>query len=157
MRGFIVSTKILSSKTLIIMRRISWAANQHIRMISEGLCDTETSLCKQHIYKCVLLRNHTKEYMNECISEGSGCLQKRFDGILFSSSLHVIIPNKVAFLSQCCFVDGDYRKTALTLLFHICFCHLLSESGFTETLTFTFSLCAVFVWPKNSQNLHAQL
>ncbi len=25
----------------------SWAANQHIRMISEGLCDTETSLCKQ--------------------------------------------------------------------------------------------------------------
>ncbi len=45
--GIIVSTKILSSKTLIIMRRVSWAANQHIRMISEGLCDTETSLCKQ--------------------------------------------------------------------------------------------------------------
>ncbi len=26
----------------------------------------------------------------ECTSEGSDCLQKRFDGILFSSSLHVI-------------------------------------------------------------------
>ncbi len=25
----------------------------------------------------------------ECTSEGSDCLQKRFDGILFSSSLHV--------------------------------------------------------------------
>jgi len=27
--------------TLIIMIRFSWAANQHIKMISEGLCDTE--------------------------------------------------------------------------------------------------------------------
>ncbi len=26
----------------------------------------------------------------ECTSEGSYCLQKRFDGVLFSSSLHVI-------------------------------------------------------------------
>ncbi len=34
------------------MRNVSWAANQHIRMISEGLWDTETTLCKQqHIYK----------------------------------------------------------------------------------------------------------
>ncbi len=30
-------------------------------------------------------------YMNVTVtSEGSDCLQKRFDGILFSSSLHVI-------------------------------------------------------------------
>ncbi len=27
--------------TLLIMRNVSWAANQHIRMISEGSCDTE--------------------------------------------------------------------------------------------------------------------
>ncbi len=27
--------------TLIIIRNIFWAANQHIRMISEGSCDTE--------------------------------------------------------------------------------------------------------------------
>ncbi len=27
--------------TLIIIRNVSWAANQHIRMISEGSCDTE--------------------------------------------------------------------------------------------------------------------
>ncbi len=26
---------------LIIIRNVSWAANQHIRMISEGSCDTE--------------------------------------------------------------------------------------------------------------------
>ncbi len=48
----IVSKKILSIKpvlTLIIMRNVSWGA---IRVISEGLCDTETSLCKnQQIYK----------------------------------------------------------------------------------------------------------
>ncbi len=27
--------------TLIIIRNVSWAANQYIRMISEGSCDTE--------------------------------------------------------------------------------------------------------------------
>ncbi len=27
--------------TLKIIRNVSWAANQHIRMISEGSCDTE--------------------------------------------------------------------------------------------------------------------
>ncbi len=27
--------------TFIIIRNVSWAANQHIRMISEGSCDTE--------------------------------------------------------------------------------------------------------------------
>ncbi len=27
--------------TLIIIINVSWAANQHIRMISEGSCDTE--------------------------------------------------------------------------------------------------------------------
>ncbi len=27
--------------TLILMSNIPWAANQHIRMISEGSCDTE--------------------------------------------------------------------------------------------------------------------
>ncbi len=26
---------------MIIMRNISWEANQHIRIISEGSCDTE--------------------------------------------------------------------------------------------------------------------
>ncbi len=30
--------------TLIIIRNVSWAANQHIRMISEGSCDTETKV-----------------------------------------------------------------------------------------------------------------
>ncbi len=37
-----VSTKILRSttvSTLIITRNVSWAANQHIRMISEGSCE----------------------------------------------------------------------------------------------------------------------
>ncbi len=27
--------------TLLIIRNVSWAANQHIRMISEGSCDAE--------------------------------------------------------------------------------------------------------------------
>ncbi len=36
-----VSTKILSSTTLIIIGNVSWAANQHIRMISEVSCDTK--------------------------------------------------------------------------------------------------------------------
>ncbi len=35
--------KIWNSTTVnkIIIRNVSWAANQHIRMISEGSCDTE--------------------------------------------------------------------------------------------------------------------
>ncbi len=32
-------TQLFSS--LIIIRNVSWAANQHIRMVSEGSCDTE--------------------------------------------------------------------------------------------------------------------
>jgi len=39
-----VSTEISSSKlflTLIIIRNVSWAANHHIRVISEGSCDPE--------------------------------------------------------------------------------------------------------------------
>ncbi len=27
--------------SIVIIRNVSWAANQHIRMISEGSCDTE--------------------------------------------------------------------------------------------------------------------
>ncbi len=44
-----VSTQILSSTVSVsvsvsntdIIRNISWAPNQHIKMISEGSCDTE--------------------------------------------------------------------------------------------------------------------
>ncbi len=40
-----ITKKILSSRTvftlMIIIRNISWAANQHFRMIYEGSCDTE--------------------------------------------------------------------------------------------------------------------
>ncbi len=38
-------------------------------------------------------------YLYECTSEGYDCLQKRFDGVLFSSSL-----------TQYCFVHGGYGK-----------------------------------------------
>ncbi len=44
-KSFMISTKIWSSRTIskliIIIRNAFWAANQHIRMISEGSCDTE--------------------------------------------------------------------------------------------------------------------
>jgi len=36
-----VSRKILRSKTVLLIRNVSLAANQHIRMISEGSCDNE--------------------------------------------------------------------------------------------------------------------
>ncbi len=38
-----VSTKILSSTTVVNIgnNNVSWAANQHIILISEGSCDTE--------------------------------------------------------------------------------------------------------------------
>ncbi len=40
---YIVSFFNLFYLTLIMIRNVSWAANQHIRMISEGPCDTEDS------------------------------------------------------------------------------------------------------------------
>ncbi len=53
--------KILSAQLLIIIRNVSWAANQHIRMISEGSRDTEDTeeiqLCIKGI-NCIL--NYTK-------------------------------------------------------------------------------------------------
>ncbi len=33
--------KSIHFSTLVIIRNVCWAANQHIRMISEGSCDTE--------------------------------------------------------------------------------------------------------------------
>ncbi len=36
-----VSLCVLFSTLIIIIRNDSWAANQHIRIISEGSCDTE--------------------------------------------------------------------------------------------------------------------
>ncbi len=82
--------------------------------------------------------------MNECTSEGSDCLQKRFDGILFSSSLHVIPKGSVL-----------NHNTALSTEFTGNSCN----SAFPykappavrvdlQTLIFTFSLCAVSVWTK---------
>ncbi len=53
-----VSTKIWSSTTvltLIIIRIVIWAANQNIRMISEGSCDPET-------FKCRTYCKHDKPY-----------------------------------------------------------------------------------------------
>ncbi len=32
-----------------MIRNVPWAANQHIRMISEGSCDTETGVMKLEI------------------------------------------------------------------------------------------------------------
>ncbi len=44
--------------TLIIIRNVSWAANQHIRMISEGSCDTED--WSNH---CITEINYTLKYI----------------------------------------------------------------------------------------------
>jgi len=38
-----VPTKLLSTTNVLNLRNVSWAANQHIQMISEGSCDTEDS------------------------------------------------------------------------------------------------------------------
>ncbi len=38
---FIKNPEYIPFSTLIIIRNVSWAANQHIIMISEGSCDTE--------------------------------------------------------------------------------------------------------------------
>ncbi len=90
-------------------------------------------------FKRVLRELHKLIY--ECTSEGSGCLQKRFDGILFSSLLHVI--PKDMFLIAILLCPRSSRETAVTQLLQIK-CHLVSESGFTET----HCLCTVSVWTK---------
>ncbi len=49
----------LFSTLIIIIRNVSWALNQHIRMISEGPCDTEDSIMilKHNILKCFKIEN----------------------------------------------------------------------------------------------------
>ncbi len=48
--------------TLIIIRNLSWAANQHIRMISEGSCDTEDWVMMLKIQICITGINYFKIY-----------------------------------------------------------------------------------------------
>ncbi len=43
------------------------AANQHIRMISEGLCDTETSLCKQQQIINISMKQKQNININACV------------------------------------------------------------------------------------------
>ncbi len=66
---------------LIIVRNASWAANQHIRIISEGSCDTEdcsndaensalvtNKLHFKHLQTAILnCKNISKYYCNYCI------------------------------------------------------------------------------------------
>ena len=49
--------------TLVIRMNVSWAANQHIRMISEGSCDTE----------CELLYTQKETLTGRSLSGSCGC------------------------------------------------------------------------------------
>ncbi len=52
------STKMLSRTTfltLIIIRKVSWAANHHIKMISEGSCDTNDWRLSTNTFKTLIL------------------------------------------------------------------------------------------------------
>ncbi len=92
--------------------------------------------------------NYTNEYINslyKCTSEGSNFLQKQFDGILFSFSLHVI-PKGMVF----------NRNTALSTEFR----GINSNSAFlykappaVREWIYRDSYClwAVSVWPKTDQ------
>ncbi len=88
----------------------------------------------------------------ECTSEGSDCLQKRFDGILFSSSLHVIPRSVLNLLNLNTALFTEVTGNSCIQLFYKC--HPVSESGFTET--YIQPLCSFFL-AKNGPNLHALL
>ncbi len=77
-----------------------------------------------------------------CTSEGSDCLQKRFDGILFSSSLHVI---PIIVLNLLNLNTALLRETAV---FSFSVSATQCQKVDLQRLIFTFSLCAVSVWPK---------
>ncbi len=78
----------------------------------------------------------------ECSSEGSECLQKILNGILFSSLLHVISSILV-------FLMAKLLETAPVLLFHMR--HQVLESVFTETYSYISSVCSLCL-AKNRPN-----
>jgi len=49
---------------MIIRRNVSWAANQHIRMISERSCDTEDQ--SYDVEKCITFQNTFKKVILNC-------------------------------------------------------------------------------------------
>ncbi len=89
----------------------------------------------------------------ECTSEGSDCLQKRFDGILFSSSLRVIPRSVLNLLNLNTALFTEVTGNRCIQLFYKR--HPVSESGFTETYIYIQPLCS-FCLAKNGPNLHAQ-
>ncbi len=93
--------------------------------------------------------------MNERINvpEGSDCLQKLFDGILFSSLLHVVPKGSV--LNRNTALLTEFTETAVIQLFRIKR-HLLSDSGFTETSINIQPVCS-FCLAKDGLHLHALL
>ncbi len=82
----------------------------------------------------------------ECTSEGSNCLQKQFDGILFTSSLHVI-PKESA-LNRNTALSTELTENSCNSAFPYKAANLLSESGFTETY-FLHSACVQFLSDQN--------
>ncbi len=94
--------------------------------------------------------------MNElyvCTSEGSDCHQKRFDGILFSSSLHVKPKGSVFNRNTALFTE--FTGNSCNSAFPYKAPPSVREWIYRDL--FTLSLCAYFCLAKNGPNLHALL
>ncbi len=57
--------------TLIIIRNVSWAVNQHIRVISDGSCDTED--CSNDAENSALITGTNYIWLNSRIADSLNC------------------------------------------------------------------------------------
>ncbi len=86
--------------------------------------------------------------MNElykCISEGSGCLLKWFDDILFSSALHV--KPKVSVFNRNTALSTELKTNRSNSAFLYKVPPAVRELIYRDS----YCLCAVSVWPKTDQ------
>ncbi len=78
----------------------------------------------------------------KCTSDGSDCLQKRFDGNLFSSSLHVIPKERV--LNRNNALSTEFTENSCNSAFP----YKAPPAGREWIYRDSYCLCAVSVWPK---------
>jgi len=97
---------LLFSTLMIIIINLSWAANQHSRMISEWSCDTEQT----HSVRLLHTHGYSTTFIYETLSVYELIISKF---LLFQQLLKIVFRNYVSYLIYC--VDLLFRFLSLNL------------------------------------------
>ncbi len=80
--------KISSSTVLILIKYVSWSANHHIRMISEGSCDTGAITEINYIINYIKKSDYTSQYCFYCIFDHMNDFQNLTNPKRLNSSVY---------------------------------------------------------------------